>query len=178
VESASDATLAGLGKAYGRAEVERAADLLEKADVPCLWVFLLGGPGETEATVRETLAFAAARKRPRDAAYLSAGIRVYPGTRLEAIARSEGVLDLPAAEMLRPTFYVSPPLGGGRLLRLVRAAVSENPHFYGPGALPGWAMPAVRWAARARGWALPLWQHTRRLRSMLGYFRFAAQEAS
>ena len=46
--------------------------------------------GETGETVRETLRFAETRIGPRDVAFFNIGIRVYPGTELETIARDRG----------------------------------------------------------------------------------------
>ena len=69
---------------------------------------MLGGPGETRETVAETIAFARRTVRPGDVAYFNVGIRIYPGTELERLAREEGVLTGSVQEMLEPVFYFSP----------------------------------------------------------------------
>jgi hypothetical protein len=74
-----------------------------------LWIFLVGGPGETPATLEETLRFAAHRLTSGDAVYLTVGLRIYPGTTLHRIAVTEGVVD-PADPLLAPAFYFSPTL--------------------------------------------------------------------
>jgi radical SAM superfamily enzyme YgiQ (UPF0313 family) len=56
-ESASDTMLASYQKNYRRDRLHEAADLLQKHDIKGLWVFLVGGPGETPQTVEETLSF-------------------------------------------------------------------------------------------------------------------------
>ena len=58
-ESAVDSVLAGLGKSFGADSVRAAADAVRRSGMPCLWAFLLGGPGETEQSAQETLRFAA-----------------------------------------------------------------------------------------------------------------------
>ncbi|MBI5444490.1 MAG: radical SAM protein, partial [Deltaproteobacteria bacterium] len=86
-ESASSKVLARLGKNYGADELWRAAGELRRRRIPCLWLFMLGGPGETEETVAETLRFASRAIAPTDVAFFSVGIRIFPGTKLEEIAK-------------------------------------------------------------------------------------------
>jgi len=93
-ESASDRVLAGLGKDYLRTHVERAAKILAGSKIPCLWIFLLGGPGENKETVQETINFAQQYISRKDVVFFNTGIRIYPGTEIERIARQEGSLSL------------------------------------------------------------------------------------
>ena len=79
-ESASDTMLASYQKNYRRSRLYEAADLLEKNDIIGLWVFLIGGPGESEQTVEETLSFIEERVHSPHAVYITSGIRVYPGS--------------------------------------------------------------------------------------------------
>ncbi|MES2469569.1 MAG: radical SAM protein [Verrucomicrobiota bacterium] len=79
-ESASDTMLASYKKNYRRGELHTAADLLAKHDIKALWVFLLGGPGETPATVGESLGFIEERVRSPHAVYITSGIRIYAGS--------------------------------------------------------------------------------------------------
>jgi radical SAM superfamily enzyme YgiQ (UPF0313 family) len=79
-ESASDTMLASYRKDYRRERLYEAADLLARHDITALWVFLLGGPGETPETVEETLSFIEERVASPHAVYITSGIRVYPGS--------------------------------------------------------------------------------------------------
>jgi radical SAM superfamily enzyme YgiQ (UPF0313 family) len=79
-ESASDTMLASYQKNYRRDRLYEAADLLQKHDIKALWVFLVGGPGETTQTVDETLSFIEERVASPHAVYITSGIRVYPGS--------------------------------------------------------------------------------------------------
>lgn len=166
-ESADDGALAGLGKNYRRADLERAAAAVRAAGLPCLWVFLLGGPGETRAGVRRTLDFARRSVGPRDAAFFGVGVRVYPGTPLEAAARREGSLSVPPEEMLEPVFYRPPGLDLDWVRRELGAAMLERPEFIGPGALGSPLVPALTRAAGLLGMRPPLWRHTGILRRAL-----------
>ena len=65
LESASDPVLRGLKKGFTTREVHHAAEAVRRHGIPCAWIFLLGGPGETEETVKETLRFAEHADPPR-----------------------------------------------------------------------------------------------------------------
>lgn len=79
-ESASDAMLASYKKNYRRDRLYAAAETLRRHDIRTLWVFLLGGPGETPETIEETLSFIAESVPPPNAVYITSGIRIYPGS--------------------------------------------------------------------------------------------------
>ena len=163
-ESAADPVLAGLQKGFHRDQLEQAAEAIRGSSLPFFWMFLLGGPGETQETVSETLDFAQRTLRPGDVAYFNVGIRIYPGTELERHARREGVLSAAATEMLTPEFYVAPELDLQRTLYQVRRAVAQNLNLLHSASLSHPWLPVVnRWFSRLplRG---PLWRHTRAIR--------------
>jgi len=166
-ESAADAALEGLGKGYDAATVRRVADIVARHRIPCMWVFLLGGPGETEATVRETLHFAQTAIRPSDVAFFSVGIRIYPGAGIEAIARKQGILTVPPEEMLEPVFYFSPDLDPQWLQEEVHRAVAAHPNLLGPTALHVPFVTTLHRIAYRLGVRPPLWRFTRHARRLL-----------
>ncbi len=79
-ESASDTMLASYAKNYRRARLVTAAESLRRHQIRALWVFLLGGPGETPETVDQTLSFIAQSVPSPNAVYITSGIRIYPGS--------------------------------------------------------------------------------------------------
>ena len=79
-ESASDTMLASYQKNYRRDRLFNAAESLQQHGIRALWVFLLGGPGETPETVEQTLSFIAQSVPPPNAVYITSGIRIYPGS--------------------------------------------------------------------------------------------------
>jgi anaerobic magnesium-protoporphyrin IX monomethyl ester cyclase len=127
-ESASDAVLARLEKGFDAAQCELVAERVRAAGLPALWIFLVGGPGETPATMEETLRFAAARLRRGDAVYLTVGLRIYPGTTLHRIAVDEGVAQY-GDPLLAPTFYLSPGLALEQAVARLRGFAAEHPRF-------------------------------------------------
>ena len=51
LESASDPVLHGLRKGFTSKDVHQAAEVVRRHRIPCAWIFLLGGPGETRELV-------------------------------------------------------------------------------------------------------------------------------
>jgi radical SAM superfamily enzyme YgiQ (UPF0313 family) len=134
-ESADDVVLDRLGKGYTAADVHQAARSVQRHNLPCLWIFMLGGPGETKASVLETLSFAEYCISPKDIAFFNVGIRIYPGTRLEHLARQEGVLTKSPQQMLAPVFYLSPKLESGWLIEKLHQVLAEHMNFIGPDSI-------------------------------------------
>ena len=170
VESASDPVLLGLRKGFTSAHVHSAAGMIRRHKVPCLWIFMFGGPGETEDSVRETLRFAEAEIRPQDAAYFTLGIRIYPGTELETIARQQGVLAAPRSEMLAPVFYTSPEVDPQWMRQQVRDSVRRHMNFMFADSLNFPYLPALHRLGYRLGLSTPLWRHTRHIRRGLRLF--------
>jgi radical SAM superfamily enzyme YgiQ (UPF0313 family) len=163
-ESAADPVLAGLGKEYTAREVRQAAVLSARFAMPVFWMFLLGGPGETRATVRQTLAFAADHVRPRDIAFFNVGVRVYPGTQLEAIARRQGVLTVPPGAMLRTVTYVSPQVDADWVAEQVQRTAAHRANFIHSASLNFTFLPVLFRAGYRLGLRPPLWKHACSLR--------------
>ena len=127
-ESASDAVLERLQKGFSADTVRTAAERVEKAGIRSLWIFLVGGPGETERTMEETLAFAKWRLGRGDAVYLTVGLRIYPGTTLHTIAIDEGTVKA-ADPLLAPAFYFSPALKIDAVVARLRTFAASHPRF-------------------------------------------------
>jgi radical SAM superfamily enzyme YgiQ (UPF0313 family) len=174
VESAAHAVLSALRKGYGPADVRRAAEVVARHRLPCIWIFMLGAAGETRQTVRETLAFAATAVRPTDVAFFQIGTRIYPGTALEPLARRQGVLTAEPDAMLQPVFYVSPDVPLDWLEAELASALRGHLNFISGDSLH---LPLLQTVLRV-SWRLgvrpPLWRHTsavRRTLQWLGLYR-------
>jgi radical SAM superfamily enzyme YgiQ (UPF0313 family) len=164
VESAADPVLCGLAKGFTSRHVHHAAEVVRRHDLPCAWIFLLGGPGETRDTVRETLRFAERRIRRQDVAFFNIGIRIYPGTELESIARRQGLLTQPPADMLRPLFYVSPEVDAAWIDHEVGRSMASHMNFISADSLSLSFLPTINRIGRRLGLRPPLWRHTRHIR--------------
>jgi radical SAM superfamily enzyme YgiQ (UPF0313 family) len=119
LESFSDEVLAGLNKGYTSREVARTVENSRSAGMARTWVFMFGGPGETERTASQTIRFIERSISSRDLVFIASGVRIYPGTELERIALREGVLS-GDENLLEPAFYFSPMIGRERLDTLLR----------------------------------------------------------
>jgi radical SAM superfamily enzyme YgiQ (UPF0313 family) len=106
-ESGSLRVLREMNKRFTPEDVRVTAALLARHGIRRLGFLLLGGPGETPASVRESLAFAESLRL--DELRTTVGIRIYPGTPLARRAVAEGVV---AADdsLLEPRFYLAPGL--------------------------------------------------------------------
>ena len=164
VESAADPVLEGLRKGFTARDVHAAAEVVKRSRLPCLWIFLLGGPGETRETVRETLHFAERFIRPQDTALFNIGIRIYPGTELDTIARRQGVLSLPADGMLAPIFYVSPDVEADWITGQVKQSMNSHMNFMSGDSLAVSYLPRITRLGQRLGLKPPLWRYTRHIR--------------
>lgn len=106
-ESGCAEVLRAMNKRFLPGDVRAAADLLKAHGIRRMGFLLLGGPGETRASVEESLAFAGSLGL--DTLRVTVGVRIYPGTPLAARALAEGVI-AGEDELLAPRFYLAPGL--------------------------------------------------------------------
>lgn len=157
-ESASDPVLERLEKGFDAATVRVVAESVERAGLRTLWILLVGGPGETPATVEETLRFAASRLDRGDAVYLTIGLRIYPGTTLHRIAAAEGLVDA-SDPLLVPTFYFSPALDWARTVTRLRRFAADHPRFMFSADARSALLPRLTRLASALHLPRPHWRY-------------------
>ncbi|MFW6151099.1 MAG: B12-binding domain-containing radical SAM protein [Chloroflexota bacterium] len=130
VDALSDEQLRRLGKPHTWGDVQQVAADLDRAGLNYMFDLLLGGPGETEDTVRTTIE--SAQRLGASVVGVSWGVRVWPGTPLaDAVAQGQLKDGLyPQISTLgQPQFYLSPALAGGGL-QLVEEFTREDPRFF------------------------------------------------
>jgi radical SAM superfamily enzyme YgiQ (UPF0313 family) len=103
-ESGSEVVLRSLNKHFSLDDVRQTSQILGDQGIKRMGFLLLGGPGETKATVEESLKFA--DSLPLEGGKITAGIRIYPGTSLARTALEEGVIT-GKTNLLMPTFYLA-----------------------------------------------------------------------
>ena len=157
-ESASDPVLERLEKGFTAAKVREVAERVEKSGIRTLWIFLVGGPGETRSTLEETLAFARWRLERGDAVYVTVGLRVYPGTSLHRIAISEGRVGADDS-LLDPTFYFSESLGFGETVDRLKRFAADHPRFMFSADSRSVILPYLTRAASLLRLPRPHWQY-------------------
>jgi len=92
------------------------------------------------------------------------GIRIYPGTELESIARGQGVLSMPPAGMLEPVFYVSPGMDGDWIMGEVRKSMGSHMNFVSSDSFSLPYLPRITRMGHWLGLRTPLWRYTRHIR--------------
>ena len=107
IDACSDRTLVGLGKDYDFATVFSACEAFRASGLKVSASYITGGPGEDKHTMNEGI------KNLRALDWISSfvfmGIRILPGTAIEAIAKRQGVIK-PDEDLLKPKFYLSPDI--------------------------------------------------------------------
>lgn len=137
-DSGNDDMLRRLGREFRSDDLARTADLCHKHGIPFMYDLLIGSPGETRKTVRETVELM--QKIDADCVGLSMGVRLYDGTATAKWVRSQGDLaanpDIYGAKedndsLLRPVFYVAPDLGPD-MVSIVSEIVGGDKRFFLP----------------------------------------------
>jgi radical SAM superfamily enzyme YgiQ (UPF0313 family) len=124
-ESGSERILKSMNKKFTPEDVRRTCDMLADHGIFQMGFLLLGGPGETKASVEESVAFA--DSLPVNVMKITPGIRIYPFTSLAKQALNEGVIT-PDDDLLFPKFYVVPELEGW-LLESASQYMAERPNW-------------------------------------------------
>ncbi|HET8541432.1 MAG TPA: radical SAM protein [Anaeromyxobacter sp.] len=115
VDHVDDALLARLGRAHRLADVEAARDACRRAGLRVMFDLLLGGPGESRATIAR--AVEVMRRLDPDAVGVTLGLRLYRGTPLaDALAPpgrpARAGVRAADGDLLGPSFFVEETLGG------------------------------------------------------------------
>ena len=126
-ESGSDQVLATMKKGFTREEVIGCADLLRRDGIFSMWFFMLGAPGETKDTVRQTMELVRSHLNYKSALVLfTTGIRILPCTELARQAMADGVLQ-PDSDLSQSYFYFSPHTSENWLLQQVDRLAKDCP---------------------------------------------------
>ena len=143
-DSANAQMLATYGRRHKREDIADAARWCRENNIRVMFDLLLGGPGETEATLSETIEFM--RRVEPDCVGAALGVRVYPGVPFAARLNHEGspasnpnlrfaspLPDTPVGSdlLLSPVFYIDRALGDAPA-QLVRRLIGGDPRFFEP----------------------------------------------
>lgn len=167
-ESASPAMLEALGKGFTLDDVAKAAALARKSQMPVLWYFMLGAPGENEQTIRETLRFADKYIPEQHLVQFVTGIRIFKGAPIEKIAEAEGQIPRDGS-LLMPVWY-RPPIDRQRLFDMLAEAVARHPNYIllQDNEFPKPLLRAASALHRVLRSKRPLWSYLRHLRRISG----------
>ena len=122
LESGCDEILRGMNKHFEAQNVRDASTMLSDHDISAMGFLMLGGPGETQRSVEQSLAFV--HDLNLEALKITMGVRIYPNTTLAKIAVEEGLI-APDDDLLFPRFYMARGLEDW-LRRTIEERIKEN----------------------------------------------------
>lgn len=136
-DSASEIMLRTYCQRHSRRDLAAAVKLCRDNNIAVMIDLLLGGPGETPQTVRETIEFI--KEINPDCAGAALGMRIYPHTAMERMVAAELLPPNPAIkrkydgpiDLLKPTFYISEALGENPA-GLVKDLIAGDRRFFEP----------------------------------------------
>ncbi|NLE23073.1 MAG: radical SAM protein [Actinobacteria bacterium] len=159
IDTAAEAMLPRFGKSFTVADLRTATGAAMAAGLDVCHSLLFGGPGETPATVAETVRVT--DELAPTAVVAMVGVRIYPGTALARIALEEGVIG-EREPLLEPRFYAAGHPAGDEavawLPRQVREAAVGRRSWFLPGARD-WSAAWGPRVLRRFGKAGPLWRN-------------------
>jgi len=124
-ESGSDEVLKEMNKHFRSKDVRDAARMLSDCGIHTMGFLMLGGPGETNDSVEESLAFVSGLNL--DALKITIGIRIYPYTKLAKRAIQDGLI-AEEDDLLFPKFYMVKGLEGW-LRESVAKKIKDHPNW-------------------------------------------------
>ena len=124
-ESGSDAILEKMNKRFRTADVQRIVDLLGENNIRRMGFLLLGVPGETQTTIRQSLEFADSLNL--EMIKVTIGPRIYPNTALARHAIQTGYLS-EVDSLLFPRFYLEKGMEAW-IRETVAAWIQERPNW-------------------------------------------------
>ncbi|MBU0550207.1 cobalamin-dependent protein [Myxococcota bacterium] len=151
-DAAHAETLKGLGKSFKVKHIEQAAAACHAAGIRFSHSLILGGPGETMASLEETRRVIEATQPSAVIAIL--GARVYRHTALARRLIAAGLLR-PEEIGVEPLFYIDEAVRD-ELVPWAESVAARHPRWWFPG-LVGAAREALFRRLRARGVRGPLW---------------------
>jgi radical SAM superfamily enzyme YgiQ (UPF0313 family) len=125
-DTASPTLLTNLRKGFELREVRQMANSIKKFNLPTMWFFLFGGPGENEKTFNETIDFVDQYVNPEDLVYMASGLRIYPNTPLEKTALKDNVIRPGQSLMFPPVFYYSREISKDQLAEFINEVSSKR----------------------------------------------------
>ncbi|MFC1856844.1 lipid biosynthesis B12-binding/radical SAM protein [Thermodesulfobacteriota bacterium] len=153
-ESLSDDVLASYRKPFRVPHVFHAHQAAIDAGLNVAHYFLLGGPGEDPATLKETLN--RVQKLKKSVSFFFCGMRIYPYTQLYDIALKEGQISKNQS-ILAPVFYRPASIDTDEIIRQVKAQAQNRLNWViGSGGSEAAGIIARLYE---RGHTGPLWEY-------------------
>ncbi len=128
VEAGNDAMIKSLGKDYTTKDIYKAGKLFHDRNMRIHWCLLLGAPGETEETIKETFETMDKVAGPRDAVIASVGLRVYKGTPISKTLLGENS-DCTTDNFFRPFVFSPKTLSFEDMYNIAEQAIQGKENY-------------------------------------------------
>jgi radical SAM superfamily enzyme YgiQ (UPF0313 family) len=125
VDSGDRIMLKRLQRDHDPEQIQQVAHICRQAGIATMFDLLLGAPGETLASVQETIHVI--KKAGPDYVGVATGVRIYPGTALSHMALDPAGLS--GGEGLQPLFYLEPDIRQSIFHTLDRL-IENDPRFF------------------------------------------------
>lgn len=158
-DSFCDTTLRSYGKSFRFADILETAWMASSRSVHSCHYVIFGGPGETEQTIRETVANS--RELPDAPIFAFSGMRIYPHTPLHGQSGS----GMGSRQLLMPAFFDDPAFPAQERDRVVAEAIAGVPNWIASDHSDDNA-PLMA-ALRRKGRQGPLWEYLALARRMV-----------
>lgn len=134
IDSGDNRMLRRLKRSFTTEDISRTIRICREAGIVTMLDLLLGAPGESEESIKNTVEFV--RRTKAERVGISAGVRVYPGTELSKM-KATGALDKGLFQqkedkenLLEPLFFIEPALGLGMFELLDRLIGNDHRFFF------------------------------------------------
>ncbi len=125
-DTASKSMLENMRKSYTQQDLLDSSRICKAEGLKVIHSLLLGGPGETIDTIKESLEFM--EQVDPDTLWVNMGIRIYPNTIIEKVALQEGVIE-PGDNLLTPRYYISSAVKDRDWRGLIESFSGKYPHW-------------------------------------------------
>ncbi len=172
VDHGDDRILKNLGRQFTSADLRETAKLCRRHRIPFMYDLLLGSPGEDEESLTKTISLM--KEIGPSRVGISAGVRIYPETRLAEIVLEEGVHEgngnlrgVVRSDLFAPIFYISQELGDDLVPFIASLVEGDERFFFGGGeeaeANYNYNENSILMEAIKRGYRGAYWDILRRL---------------
>ncbi|MBI4645768.1 MAG: radical SAM protein [Bacteroidia bacterium] len=127
-DSASPAMINNLKKNFTVQNLYNTARLIKEYNIPAMWFFIFGGPGETETTINESLDFIDKYISTDDMVHITTGLRIYPGTDLHCLSINDGIIKNNTNLLMPPVFYISKQLNKEKISHILKTIALTRPN--------------------------------------------------
>ncbi len=128
-EAGCDKMLKSLGKHYTKKDVIHSGKLLQQKGIPTTWYLLVGAPGETEETLKETFNTINQAASKWDLINIGVGLRVYKGSPI-ADGMKENNPSCTNDEFLKPVAFIPEALSLEQVKKITKQFALKNPNYF------------------------------------------------